>query len=391
MLFTLLSFSQETETTCFPPGEGASEGTKMNTLPEEIDTELAELRRKLAGNRAFGACRGDMNFLRVESLLEADTPTEVLARFDKWAAARRVMLNLLATLKRDGKTTAHSQLLKALKEDGYVITGEEIPLEQTESGVLVIPNLRQTLTILHWLYSSRREDAVKWLKANGGKIDDNDTSLIARMFREVPSLVTQLLDLPKPTNWQYGTHTPPTMHLKPQRASFFEKIHAHLDTLGKRSSCHYLFADQEYSNFTDKYDNALGCLVSTLEQADILSVFSRKEQRGISTWRFNYPKVDSRKLGSSRLDGCLSDVTVGLHPESEHTMWRKLWPSYTSIGCSDGWGAIILLRHMTENWRTEPNPIPLYRGLHGSYCLKDLKVPIEQHRVTFKVNGGDRD
>lgn len=356
----------------------------MNTLPEDIEAELALLRRKLAGNRSFRACRGNFNHFHTKSLLDTGTPSQILARFARWVAARKVMLNLLATLKRDGHMTAYEELTAALHHTDFVITGEVIPLENTESGVLVIPNLYQALTVIQWLYTSSRQDAVQWIRSRKGVVDPTDTSLVARMFREIPSFARQL----HIGNHMYQNDSSPTMHLE-TNAGFYDTLIAALNVIP--NGFHRVYANQSYNDFNLLEDFPIGALISKVQLADILRLFNRHEQKKLSVWRFNYPQTHSSLIARSARKGPLKQQFVGLHPESEHDGWKKLWPSLTSINCTNGWGAVLLTKEQLGYMgpKTANQGVPKYTGLQGQARLKFAECPVEQHRLVFPIDGYD--
>lgn len=143
------------------PEENKAEIT--TTLTMSAEQQLAELRTTLAGHRAFGICRGKFGAFDAREMLKCEKPTQTLMRFEEWIGPQRVMLSLLANLKRAGHMYAFTELQHALTSSSYVITGEEIPLEQTESGVLIMFDPEKVLLLARWLYTSNWKDGNQWV------------------------------------------------------------------------------------------------------------------------------------------------------------------------------------------------------------------------------------
>ena len=98
----------------------------------------------------------------MDEFLKQPNPTAALAAFEAAVADRRIMLNMLACLRRDGHLVAEEQLTKALDSE-HVIVGETVPLEETEHGVLLIFDPEKVFLLTRWMYTSNREDGQYWV------------------------------------------------------------------------------------------------------------------------------------------------------------------------------------------------------------------------------------
>ncbi len=360
----------------------------MNKLPEVKDVgigqapigaeeQLRKLRQKLAGHRVFGKLRGKFEDFSPEDFLHDKKdrplcPSKVQERFAKWIADRKVMFQLLATLGRDSQTVAYEELLKALCED-HVITGEDIPLEQTEKGVLVMVDPEKTILLVRWLYTSTPEDGKKWV-AEGKLPPDRGMcgSLTPQLVETFPDLVEEFKN---PLN----------------RILEFplEKIHPHLEKARERfrqkmcaDDVKWICIDPGRTHYW-RGCRAVALFLHGKDQKGALSFFTREEQKSISTWKFDYPKITRRKMGVSW--GSSPNFWIGLHPEEEHTKWRRRWPSFASRGCANNLGAVIVDKEMLgeTSFNKDENSLPPYSPLNYAMYPNMCPANILKARVVI--------
>jgi len=375
------------------PKDAAGKAAKsvVSRLSEEKQLEM--LRSKLAGHRAFAKCRGWFGNFPVEDILgttmnEIQSPIAVLRSFDEWYSPRRIMFDMLAVLKRDGHGHAYRELHKALTDPRFVITGEEIPLQYRESGVLIIPDLPDALLLARWLYTSKREDAAHWV-ATGSLPRDSHASpeLTQKLFEVFPNFAKHF-DRPWPRGEfrPYGVKTCPSFWRDERNHGVYSKL-CHGFDRSRFSTAGLVWAHYGIEGTRqEKWDNqrSLGYFVCNTDVPEVLKLFTREEQKRLSVWRFNYPKCNADMFGTENFP---RGLVIGLHPEDEHSRWRKLWPCYTSSGCTSGLGAVLLGEMITsknEKFKSY-DPFPGFDQNSGTDLVKD----IESRRIVIRLQWRD--
>lgn len=362
----------------------------VGSLSEEMQLEM--LRIKLAGHKAFAKCRGRFLHLPYEQVMGAKeepvpSPTQSLSRFGEWCSSRSVMFKMLATLRRDGHNVAHSELYRALTDSSFVITGEEIPLEQRESGVLIIPGLSDALLLARWLYTSTRDDASHWVK-HGTLAPESHASpeLTRKLFEVFPNFVRHF-DEPWPSQEHrpYGSHTCPSWARKERLNAIYSKLFRHFGRY-KFSMAQNVWIDYTLNGIRHEGWNnqgRIGYFVCDTDVTEVLSLFSRQEQDTFSVWRFSYPKCNARMFGTEDFP---KGMLIGLHPDSEHQKWAKLWPCYTSTGCAHGFGAVLLGEKPLFSGEAEKTY--KYAPLNGFSHTSgpELTREIEQQRLVVRLH-----
>lgn len=343
------------------------EENKHNVNVVPVEQQLVELRRKLAGNQSFGKCReaGQFGRIPIYKLLEQPNPTATLKALDDSLSDQRVMLNMLAILKREGNMYAYQELLDALTE-GHVITGEELPLEKTEPGVLVMVDPEKALLLARWMYTSEFSDAIHWIRHGHGDPKRGQCgSLTPKLLEIFPHLREQFLEQENQSH-----RLPPTYVIEERVKDVWEKLDQY------RGNRFPIFV---VGSMTGMWygSHCSAIFVSGVDQQDVLSLFSREEQKSIATWRFNFPKTVKRMMGPS------SDMWLGLHSEAEHQNWKSRWPSYVSCGVACGLGATILDSDMLKK-----GICPKENGLSGYTTFEHvhpdyIKGDLEHQRLVF--------
>ncbi|MEI6553945.1 MAG: hypothetical protein WCO09_05250 [bacterium] len=337
---------------------------------------------RIAGNDSFGKCRGEFGDLDVFSMLSLSNPTQTLKALDEAVAPIRVMLHLLARLKRDGWTHAYNELLAALIHRDHIFTGEVVPIEAREDGTLVIVDLEDTLLLLRWLYTTDYcGDIIPYVR---GENPDRGLygSLTKQTFERFPSIRDELVERVKYTNGYRDT----AMFVNPPAYLFgLEKLDQAWKTLEKfyrpikyqqRIS---LIAD--YVNTDGHWSNRgiVAIFITGVSQKEVISSFPRSEQDRISTWQFKFPKIHSQGLCWGIVG---PNMLIGLHPESEHQKWCDIHPSYISHGVTHGLGAIMLTKDMVgrESNGFMRGTIPMYTTL-GIGSVSEPPADISSQRL----------
>jgi len=376
------------------PKDAAEKAVKLVVSKLSEEEQLEMLRSMLAGHRAFAKCRGQFGSfpeaeIRGTNKPEVPSRTAVLDNFSEWCSPRKVMLSMLATLRRDGHGYAHRELYRALTDPRFVITGEEIPLQDRESGVLIIPDLHDALLLARWLYTSTREDAAHWV-ANGSLPGDSHASpeLTRQLFEAFPEFVRHF-ERPWPRLRSFGTQACPSFWRGEKNYGTYSRLSKSFDRC-KFSTAGLVWVDYGLDGIRhESWQNQgyLGCFVRNKDVTEVLKVFTREEQDKLSVWGFSYPKCNANMFGTEDYPGGLM---IGLHPEDEHSRWKKLWPSYASFGCTSGLGAVLLgqKEFITTRKSEKFNRYDPFAGFDPDSGA-DLTRNIESRRIVLRLQWQD--
>lgn len=342
-----------------------------NTLPEEKKTvvvlseeeQLTQLRKTLAGHAAFRRCRSHFYTLPALDMLHASkpaSPTSILKKFDEGIADRRIMLNMLAVLNRDGHKVAYKELLEALNSS-HIITGESIPLEQTESGVLIMLDVEKTMLLSRWMYTSEFDDAHYLVTLGSGQTGRGQCgSLTPRLLEAFPEFVNIFKERKS--------------HPECLTKSLYPRINNAWDILEKEFRRDQILAiriDPSKSSGPWYGYGSVAIFIKNTTRSEVLRLFSRTEQKTMTSWSFHYPKVDSNELRVAW--GQRPELWIGIHPENNHAQCAKRWPCYVSTGCSYGYGAVILDKdRLGSNTSLERKFYDAIDGAYPGQCYGNL-------------------
>ncbi|MEI7777463.1 MAG: hypothetical protein WCI52_02550 [bacterium] len=334
---------------------GTEEKKTASTAALTPEEQIALLHRKLAGHQAFGRCRGEFSDLSMDEFLKQPNPTAALAAFEAAVADRRIMLNMLACLRRDGHLVAEEQLTKALDSE-HVIVGETVPLEETEHGVLLIFDPEKVFLLTRWMYTSNREDGQYWVQ-NGCPDPNREPcgALTGKLLETFP-------ELQKIFQKEHISHCQsPTYVVYPRIKDVSNRLEAY------KNDRFFIWVDPDRTSLW-YFANAVGVFIAGKEQDEIFreAKFTREEQESIAVWKFDYPACARHHFSNAFSSS--PDMWIGFHPESEHDTWKKQWPSFTSKNFSQGMGAIILDKEMIGQWGWgNKSPFTTYQSLRGVY------------------------
>ncbi len=329
---------------------------RNNLMPEdvknnELTPELEELLEELKSNEAFRVCRGNLGardwlstgILRTGGL--QTTPTKVIEEFDYRTSRTRIMLNMLTKLRREGKTQAALELESALTDNGFVLTGEDLPIDQRVYGTLAIFEPERTLELLKWssllipeIIDRHLGQKNEWHSPAVDRPEFKEWTL--RIMEKNPEIEAALSDI-------YAN----PMRLSHRRSFMPDCI---LD-LGYGNKWDYdilnnqLGGNAVFMHNTDAPSNddhvgnwCIGRFFFGKTQAEVLGKFDRKQQEEIATWQFHCPA----HLCFGGYDG-----NIGLFPESEHARLCKKWPAYVSGSKCHRLGAVILEKRLGHQRR----------------------------------------
>lgn len=312
--------------------------TKEKQVPENTNNQVTELQEKLRGHQIFGELRGNAGSLvgSIDRALDQSaTPTEFCTNWDSLSAQLRVIGNLMATLKRDGKSEALEALRESLVDPLYVFQGETIPLEKTSPVTLVMFDPKRTLAMLRWILECHWQNLDDYLKGEEFFSERHKVQTI-ELFKLFPSLEaasrmrSQCGDY---EGWELAYAYQVDVLQKIKLPTGFVPMTI---PYGQYND-HFEFSDSHHA--LTKKVNEDGPVVKCLhhfaflvkaDQKDVLSHFTREEQENIATWQFRvHPESVEHQC------------EVGLHLETEHEEWQGRKRTYASLGVSNGFGGVL--------------------------------------------------
>ncbi|HLD17546.1 MAG TPA: hypothetical protein VJB99_00540 [Patescibacteria group bacterium] len=359
-------------------------GSKVPEGAVNRDGQLAFLRNKLLGNEAFGRQRGQWggsDYHRPLGVLGRmiatnPSPTAFCQDWDQFAADSRVMGNLLARFRRDGWKDAEDELMRALQDRAYLLPEETVPLHETAMFTVVVFDFVRTLEMIRWIrcahwsslnyYLDELDDTWESQKRKSWWMEDVvGRTLTHRLFEAYPNLLEHTRARRKNGNYEGWDLC---QSYQEQVSNRFNLIGFNLLDIG-----HALrLAWRTYNDHLELGNQPFGYICRT-DQAEVLSRFSREEQEQIATWSVRLPKVTDRR----DLDG----LFIGFHPENVHSVWQKDSPM-TSIGCSNGYGVVLLSRR----WEGEPLTHTERHHKSPSISRVDIKAPDEPLAFELETN-----
>jgi hypothetical protein len=357
---------------CVPQGDAASESLKEDNMsgfifkhmPEDFpfDTseqkkgeELDQLRPQLEGNKVFGRSRGTWNISQAdvaEKLLDNyETIDELNEQADRVCKDFKIMLLMQHRLMLRGQYWARRELVQALQEQYYLLPGENFPLEETEPVTMLVYEPDITLPLIQWIVTADHcflfqlldKRDLENLRSTSHNFE-HSLALSQKLLESLPSLPA-LLDHRK-HDWDSENKRHVLKWESKILAAYYLDVVSKYPLLSKGKSI--ISADKNFrlswdvkkvlnsfrpGEFESVDYRVLGSLVF-LEaglQKEVLSKFSRDQQKHVATWQFVVPK-------------CIdwSYQKVGLHQESEHEEMRRQRMSLVSKGLAAGFGAMIV-------------------------------------------------
>ena len=313
-------------------------------VPEGIpsrEQQLQDLDRKLREHATFQKMRGKFKNTLAEIVAAAitvgDTPTGASGRFDDYLAEVRVMLMLLARLKRDGHMHAYEELWRALSRPNYRMAGETNYGVETEPYTVFV--LDPEIAFELYRLDAAETDAECFL----------DPEFVARASPALRQFITEAE--PRPYYREVvigGRWFEVYTKFSARRANIPCKA------IGKRPSHFYPCTLDPSGKMEDRYrghgradrmrltGNSHGVYGDAFafgkiaEQSEILGAFNRADQHRIASWQFHLPR-------SVKAGGRTKQLVLCLIPESEFAPWQKERPLFASRSVNHGYGALIIL------------------------------------------------
>lgn len=342
------------------PGGASSDGFMEDFMKQRMPEGVAvvseseqyeRLLQMLIGQKVFGRMRGrfvispaDLIGELSKDVVGKSSPTSILRMYDKHFADARVMTNMLAKLKRDGLDHAGEALLNALSDREYVLPGETVLIEETETYTLVMFEPKKTFAFLRLVAGGQvfleYLKTGSWLKV-AIEINRRAGRLIAEEHWDATAWSRAVNEFFKsfPGSWDLINR-----HCNNDQESVFEwvtrvfqdgvSLTNKSEPLLKAGINFYFFFLATKLGYCDvgiQSDMSVPCMVLVSGgQKDVLRCYSREQQENMATWQLHIPKIFGRRPDSI--------IHIGLHPESEHEMWRKRAPALTSRHCNHGCG-----------------------------------------------------
>lgn len=289
------------------------------------DEQLDFLRKMLAGNRAFAACRGRLGGGFPFDLIESsNSPSHFNAEWREMAGKVRIMGNQLAIFRRNGWNDAYEVLKNALTENSYLMPGETVPIQETTPFTLVILDPDKTFIFINWLINSDPLE-IDWYmeEAYNNVIDLNHSSSneTKKLFTAFPSLANHVFQRKKHLPYP-GTDF---------REAFREDVLKKFGDISILRNPVKAFSLMPWQ-WNDNVEHILEIPFAFLAKGqakNILGQFDRKMLDKISTWSFDVPNV------------CLDNNYIGFHLENEHRKWSEEIPGMASRNISRGYGVVL--------------------------------------------------
>lgn len=313
------------------------EDNKVNVSPEE---QMGELHRELAGHPVFGRLRGKLA-MSLDDILERRrqglSPTQAREDARQFGADLAWAQGILARLRRDGYTVAEYELRRALASSWHMMFGETTPVEKIVPITFVMYRPDGTLPLFEWLVTNKRRD--------------NDFRLAAKNAKGAnPGLVTFFNALPNMRELCQNASVVRSEGFWKMLREYRREAGTEIDQISKQLTtgengslwrlcgCEMLCGLHGRKNFSTP--SARVCLgwVFRYSQKEVLSAIPRAKQSCFATWQIDLPQMYDHEFDGFAGFG----MEIGLHPESEHALWKSRYPALVSHGVQHGYGAIVM-------------------------------------------------
>jgi hypothetical protein len=311
-------------------------------VPEGVpsrEEQLADLRKRLLGNKDFAKVRGLEQGLvpaLIDLVDDAKSPTQFVKNWDEVSSTLRIVGEWLASYRRDGWDCAFLHLFRALKDNTYILPGETVPLDQTIPVTVVMFDPNDVLWLLDWIVTHPDNEG----KLNVFRILREDLKPLVDSYVQIPEHMNRLFQL-LPSLERKGESIVDAW----KRDLLDSKIGTWRQNGFLEHQWDFLppkeWSPETYCGglrpppgiFKNQF---LTCLplafVFRGSQAETLAQFPRERQHQIASWQFDMPVA----LGDS------GEYLIGFHPKDEQELWRREFPSLVSKGTSCDRGAVIL-------------------------------------------------
>ena len=255
---------------------------------------------------------------------------------------------LIARLERDGHSVAATELASALRYPRHQMLSETVPVEKTVLVTIVVPRPDIVLPLLSWLKAMRHSKDDFRLAISGAEGARPD---LVAFFKAASPLFSVTMEDASPLD--YGVTTQLLdWYRKQVGGPMVDEIVARLpksehrrDWASYRLHMHCLEGGREKG--CSQLSPMLGW-VFRKSQKQVLSAIDRDKQGQFATWQIDLPE---------RYDDTYGGIAFGLHPESEHELWKRRYRSLVSHGLQHGYGAIAM-PHDLVNYKHDEEETP---------------------------------
>ena len=308
------------------------------TIEVPKERQIGDLISQLEMNATFRRHRGQLchgaQFLS-KLASEAKSPAAFCKNWNALTGDLRILGNMMAKLSRDDREFALRELVGALSDPDHLFPGESHPIEKTVPVTLLMLDPARTLLMVKWILECHWMDLANYigekrnLKIDGTFYRGKRREITEALFARFPSLEEEF-------EWriQRGDLYEGPDLLRSHHREVDEK-YGHLQgnspRFGGKKSRALAIELPQYNDHLEITGASFAYLVEA-DQKEVLSFFTREEQKTVATWQFRVlpESVDHRW-----------DIRVGIHPEDEHGHWERECVGATSLGFSQGFGALI--------------------------------------------------
>ncbi|NQT49449.1 hypothetical protein HQ571_02015 [Candidatus Kuenenbacteria bacterium] len=292
---------------------------KPEITEQEVQKQFDELLLKLAGNQSFARIRGKLMEAEkgLSAMIDAGaSPSEFRRNWDQYSKDVRVIGNLLAKFRKNGKEHAAEELTKALRSPGYTLPGEDYPFDDNITFTVVIFEMERVMTLVKYLVldhtgvteigSSLDGVPADLVEAfpffEGYKRDSSNPDYIYGDFRQA------LSDM----NW-------PLAEKLPERSI---KLRLSMSVCDSRR---WDDLSMEGSGI-----DFCGYIVRQTETSEIMKRFPRDVQDRLGLWRFEIPRVlyDRWKENQRMFSLCFASPKVRLFDKSRGGILKSTSSSF---------------------------------------------------------------
>jgi hypothetical protein len=332
-----------------------SKGDFMKKQVPEVPKEqqIDDLINQLKSNDAFRQHRGRLrwgaSFLS-DLASKANSPSAFCRNWDALTGDLRVIGNMMAKLSRDDREFALSELTAALSDADHLFPGESHPIEKTVPVTLLMLDPDRTLLMIRWILECHWGDLGNYLDVKRGvKIDaafhkGERQTTTETLFAKFPSLEEETWKRIRGSLlWYVGPEL-----FESHRRDVDQQYGHFKGGFGGFGGKNFKALTVGWTQYNDdleiNYGKGFAYFVEA-DQKEVLSFFTRAEQKTVATWQFRVIPETTNRLGH---------VNIGLHPESQHAHWERECVGATSLGFSQGLGAVMY----------PPEEYQVYRGSH---------------------------
>lgn len=311
------------------------------TVPEGSEItgagdELESLVQKLAGHQTFGRCRDTFQYNVIDMiefvLRECSTRAEAQVALRKRLGDIYIMGSMLAGLRFTERRRAYNELRRALITEDFVLTGEVVPVEKTRPVTILMLEPKSTFVLLEWMTEAKTAELYSFLGIpdRHGRELPPAQEVTRRFFAEFPTLSERVRSGRSVGNDNglelAGVFKDKISGLSDQFEGALPLVTADIERLLRSNAT---------GGCGSMFDFPIAWMFPGRDQASVLGMFNRKDQKRVATWQMHVPEI------TLRYNSLYNYVKIGFHPEQEHRQWSQKLPAFASKGVSLGYGTMF--------------------------------------------------